>query len=1030
MHLPVRSNDTMLTGDPAAKSMAKRLVCAAAFLLAVHLVSAQMTLDSTSSSLKNHDQHPTCMPLPSTAPDSHYFKKNASVVIGGLFPLFKRPDEIQGSSNKFPFADVSDEGIQKTCSEFRSYRLVDNSQIFAYVINNVYNGTLQSTVPGRSIDIGYTLADSCSSLFVNSRMALRFASEIPLVGRKSFCGLRDELLPQCPQPSVNISASDMNSNGSGTDPTTEPSTNVYRDVSSENPGATTEDVGVMCPSGTSVPIRNMAIAVGLTESRVVLPVSTIFTIEKLTHISPSATGNGFVNHSGGQLPYFFRTAAPDQSQAQALIDIVVHFKWNYIIALASSNDNYGTPGLIKLQQAALLANVCIAYSTTFSSVDPLRDVVIPDIVNNLMLYDDAKVVILFARSYEAELLFKAIVETRENLSRSGSMLRAKKLDKLWLGSDYWGTSSRLQQMKNLAPAVPVALVLRPRLPLNFTDFITERVNGYVDYLLSLTTRDVRQQSETDNPWLCHFWEDVFGCGNACSQSYAGRKKSWANVSCDNPKFRLTLSKIEEIAPRLGWTRNILAATELSVRALKILLDSIPADTPADQVTDRLLTLANGKAMREAVRNVTFPCTQGECQLLTRVSEPSPAFSISNFITQNSSDVGHWELVTGAEGKRKAVLQLQEDLILWSERIPANISSTCRKKCGFGQGTKDNPDRPCCTECIDCSKKERAPENGIGSCEGCGNGETASENRTACIPLPRKFLDWGDPIGIVLTVAVVVCMSLVIFTLAVFCYYRASPVAKASDYHLMILILIGMLVGYAVALVQIGRPSKLHCLVAKLAQSPPFIFTTATLLIKTSRLARMAIAAQQMVTFTRKWTLSIPAQVIFICIVSFIGITLELTLTLTHTPTVKELYHDDTPHVYLLCDYDSKRSAVLDVYIVILILVTSVFAFITRKMPMNFNEARHIFLTSFCLCAVWGMLAPPIYFSDTKYVAVLYSLRLLTHMAAIWLFLFTPRLYIFLFRKHRNSVYADHVGRGSRRRRSGGALSVASDRAAT
>ena len=920
-----------------------------------------------------------CLPSPSSTPDTHYFKRDASVVIGALFSVFRRPKSETGSNaaaDDLPFADVSDEALGNACRQFRPNNLVDLTSPFTYIITQRYNSSLHSTVSGHSIDLGYTVADSCSSLFVTSRMALKFGAETPLAGRKSFCAVRSELLPSC-------------SNG------TRAESSVAREA---------------CPANTSTPTRNMAVVVGLTESSVVLPVSTIFSISRLTHISPSATGNGFVNHSSGQLPYFFRTVPPDESQAQALIDITKHFGWQYVIALASSNDNYGTPGLIKLQEAAGPANVCIAYSTTFNSDDLQIDIILKDIILQLINHPEAKVVILFSASDEAEKLFEAIRDKRS------TMADPSPLDKLWLGSDYWGTSSKLTEAKEvIEAAVPVALVVQPRLPRTFTAFMDALEENYTDYMVQLTAEKVR--SQTVNPWLCRFWEEHFKCFGACANDYLGRIKY--NQPCNDSTIKLTRQNL----PKRGWARNILAATELAVRALQLLLDGISRDANASQVREILLKKVNSEGyMREAVTNVTLPCDQDDCRLISHVSEPIAAYSISNFGSYRigvPNEVGYWETRSGGN-----ILELDESKIWWKPSIPENLTSTCKVSCAIDQGRVNDPNRICCTKCVNCTDNQKS-QGGEDECEPCEEHEYTSGNRTECKQLPKVYLDWHHPIGIALVVVVAVCIVLVLVTFVIFYRYRNSPVAKASDYHLMSLILVGMLIGYAVALLQIGRPGEVHCTIAKLAQSPPFIFTTATLLIKTSRLARMAIAAQRM-SFSRKWTLSITAQVIFITVVTAVGVTIDLVLTLTDKPVSHPMVQKQEKVVFYVCKYNPWKSAVVDIYVIVLILITSIFAFITRKMPMNFNEARHIFLASFCLCAVWGMLAPPIYFSDTKYVAVLHALRLVTHMGAIWLFLFTPRLYIFLLRKHRNSVYADapgnHRSRQSSQRRISSVLS--------
>ena len=60
-----------------------------------------------------------------------------------------------------------------------------------------------------------------------------------------------------------------------------------------------------------------------------------------------------------RFPYFFRTVPSDQYQAQAMIDIVLHFNWSYI-SIVYENSNYGVQGIEEVKKLASANDVCVA----------------------------------------------------------------------------------------------------------------------------------------------------------------------------------------------------------------------------------------------------------------------------------------------------------------------------------------------------------------------------------------------------------------------------------------------------------------------------------------------------------------------------------------------------------------------------------------------------------------------------------------------------------------------------------------------
>ncbi len=93
--------------------------------------------------------------------------------------------------------------------------------------------------------------------------------------------------------------------------------------------------------------------------------------------------------------YFLRVVPSDLYQAQAIIDILLHFNWTYISAI-NSPGSYGETGIKTVKALADQNGICIAYAREVNRARGDADY--DDIVRNLIFNREAKAVVLFVQS--------------------------------------------------------------------------------------------------------------------------------------------------------------------------------------------------------------------------------------------------------------------------------------------------------------------------------------------------------------------------------------------------------------------------------------------------------------------------------------------------------------------------------------------------------------------------------------------------------------------------------------------------------
>ncbi|RVE45869.1 hypothetical protein evm_009468 [Chilo suppressalis] len=107
---------------------------------------------------------------------------------------------------------------------------------------------------------------------------------------------------------------------------------------------------------------------------------------------------------------------------------------------------------------------------------------------------------------------------------------------------------------------------------------------------------------------------------------------------------------------------------------------------------------------------------------------------------------------------------------------------------------------------------------------------------------------------------------------------------------------------------------------------------------------------------------------------------------------------------LVCDsYVDASYMIAFFYPIVLILVCTVYAVLTRKIPEAFNESKHIGFTMYTTCVIW-LAFVPLYFGTASHVPLRVTSMAVTislSASVTLVCLFSPKLYIILIRPERN-----------------------------
>ncbi|XP_078234882.1 vomeronasal type-2 receptor 26-like [Pogona vitticeps] len=683
-----------------------------------------------------------------------------------------------------------------------------------------------------------------------------------------------------------------------------------------------------------------------------------------------------VTHNTENLP-FYQMVPNEYYQAKGITQLLLHFCWIWVGVIAKDNEN-GERFVRMLLAHFSLHSICVAFIKTIRTIyfAGLFDILIPLLKIYSCLNNNANALVI----YEDHVFYlRALLYLPQIAGLEGPK------GKVWIMTaqmDLMALSfQRNWDIQTLHGAL--SFTIHSSEVLEFQHFLQTRNHFLIE----------------EDGFLRDFWKEAFECGflNPGDSREAGNSCTGAEKleSLPGTFFEMNMT---------GHSYSIYNAVYAVAHALQNMQLHQPNKRRPMNGARAFSKNQQSWQLHYFLKRFSFNNTVGDKIHFNWNGELVTGFDIVNWITfPNQSfhrkKVGRLDTHDLAE----KTLKIHDNAISWHSSFNQALPiSVCTESCYPGYFKRNQEgNASCCYDCIPCPQGEIANQNDMDSCFKCPEDQYPSKNQDSCIPKIIRFLSYEEPLGISLSSSGLSLSLVTLLVLGTFLKHHETPIVKANNRNLTYTLLISLLICFLCVLLFLGQPKKTTCLLRQITFAIVFTVAVSCILAKTITVV-MAFMATKPGSRARKWMgKRLANSIILGCSLIQAGI---CSAWLSTSPPFPEADMGSLPEeIVLRCNEGSVAMfyCVLG-YMGFLAIVSFTVAFLARKLPDRFNEAKFITFSMLVFCSVWLCFVPTYLSFNGKYLVAVEIFSILVSGAGLLGFIFSPKCYIIVLKPELNN----------------------------